>query len=97
VDENTVRERAQAHGNAVVGGDLGRAGADLSGEARMQAGDVMKQLPRPVTSAEVTAVAVEGDEAVARIRYSGENQETDVESRWAERAGEPKIISLAVV
>jgi hypothetical protein len=97
MDENTVREHAQAHGDAVVSGDLGRAASDLAGEAKGQAGDVMRKLPRPVTAAEVESVTSEGDETVALIRYSGEGTATLVESRWAEQEGEPKIVSLSVV
>ena len=98
MDENEIREHALAHGNAVVEGDLRKAGGDLAPEAQSIAPGVMKQLPRPVTSSEVAEVRVEGDEAVALIRYGGEDAASvTVESRWAERDGRPKIVSLEVV
>ena len=97
MDEKDVREHARSHGNAVVEGDLRKAGGDLAPEAQSAAPGVMKQLPRPVTSSEVAEVRVEGDEAVALIRYGGEDASVTVESRWAERDGRPKIVSLEVV
>ena len=94
MDENAVREHAQAHADAVVQGDLGRASGDLTDEAKQQAPAVMKQLPRPTTSASVEAVTADGDEFVARIRYSGESDATSVNSRWAEQSGRPMITAL---
>jgi hypothetical protein len=81
----------------VVEGDLGRAAADLTHEAKAQATQVMGQLPRPVTSSEVLEVKADGDEYVARIRYSGEEARATVESRWAELEGRPRIVALDLV
>ena len=85
MDETTVRESANAHAQAIVAGDLGRAGSDLSAEAMESAGTVMKQMPRPVTAAEVVSVESDGDAMVCRIRYSGDESEATVASRWQER------------
>jgi hypothetical protein len=97
MDENRVREQAQAHGDAVARGDLNAAGGDLTTEAMAGAGDVMKQLPRPVREAAVLDVTVDGDVFVARISYRGEDDEKLVESRWVDRDGVPKIVELRVV
>ncbi len=74
MDETTVRESANAHAQAMVAGDLGRAGSDLSPEAMESAGTVMKQMPRPVTAAEVVSVEPDGDAMVCKIRYSGRRE-----------------------
>jgi hypothetical protein len=97
MDESTVRDRAEAHGKATVAGDLRVAGADLTKEAMSQAGDVMKAMPDPLESSEVTSVQTDGAEFVAQIRYAGGGSETMVESRWADRDGTPKIVSLKVL
>ena len=97
MDESTVRDRAEAHGKATVAGDLRVAGSDLTKEAMVQAGDVMKAMPDPLESSEVTSVQADGDEFVAQIRYAGAGAETVVESRWADRDGTPKIVSLKVL
>jgi hypothetical protein len=97
MDENSVREHAEAHAQAVVQGDLGKAAADLTDEVKQSAPEVMKQLPRPATSASIEAVTAEGDEFVAHIKYSGENASATVASRWAEQSGRPMITRLDIV
>ncbi|MDQ4144153.1 MAG: hypothetical protein M3198_10505 [Actinomycetota bacterium] len=97
VDENTIRQHAEAHGQAVVAGDLRKASSDLNDEAKQQAPTVMKSLPRPTTSASVEDVTAEGDAFVARILYSGENSKATVASRWVEENGRPVIASLEIV
>jgi hypothetical protein len=96
MDEDKIREHAQAHGAALVAGDPNRAAQDLTDEAKAAAGPVMKALPRPVETAEVTSVTAEGDEYVAGILYSGGGSETLVVSRWAERGGRPMIVALSL-
>jgi hypothetical protein len=96
MDQETVRLHAQAHGDAVVANDLGQAGSDLTPEAQKEAPGVMGKLPRPVSTAEVMTVETQGDECIAKIRYSGEGSTVIVESRWTERDGRPMIVSLAV-
>lgn len=97
MDGETIKLHAQAHADAVVAGDLNKAGSDLTPDAQKQAPGVMGELPRPVSSAEVQSVSEEGDAFVARILYSGEDESATVDSRWAERDGRPMILSLTVV
>jgi hypothetical protein len=96
MDQTAVREHAQKHGDAVVQGDLKKAGGDLTEEARAGAGPVMGKLPKPVVSAEVISVDADGGDFIALIRYAGDNEETTVESRWTERQGRPMITELRV-
>ena len=96
MDENLVRERAQAHGDAVVAGDLRRAGSDLTKEAAAQAPAVMAELPRPLRAARVESVSAAGDDFVARISYEGEGSATSVDSRWSERDGKVSIVELSL-
>ena len=97
MDESTIRSRAEAHGKATVAGDLKAAGADLDKSAYAAAGDVMKQMPEGLSSSEVASVSSEGDQTVVTIRYTGSSGSADVESTWAERDGEPKIVDLKVL
>ena len=97
MDENTVREHAQAHADAVVAGDIKTAGNDLTTDAMQQAPDVMRALPRPTKSASVESVTSEGDTYVARILYSGEDNAAAVLSRWSEQEGRPMITNLELV
>jgi hypothetical protein len=97
MDEQTVRTHAQQHGEALVAGDLRRAGGDLTPEAQAQAPDVMSNFPKKVDSAQVVSLDVTGDEAVVQARYSGEGKDVTVEARWGERDGRPKILDMKVV
>jgi hypothetical protein len=97
MDEGLVRQHAEAHAQATVAGDLGRAGNDLTPEAMAQAPAIMSAMPAPLTSAAVTGVRTSGGECVATIRYVGRDGEALVESRWAERDGRPKIVNLEVL
>lgn len=97
MDESVVKERAQAHGDAVVAGDLRAAGADLDGEAMRKAGEVMSQLPKPLQAAEITSVADEGDSIIVGIGYRGEDSTVTVASTWSERDGQPRIVDLNVL
>ncbi len=97
MDQETIRLHAQAHGDAVVANDLGKAGSDLTQDAQKQAPGVMGKLPRPVASADVVSVEEGGDGYVATIVYGGEENSVTVESRWAEQEGRPMIVSLTVV
>ncbi len=97
MDEQAVRSHAEAHGNALIEGDLRKAGGDLTPEAQAQAPDVMSTFPKKVESAEVVSLDIQGEEAVVQARYSGEGKEVTVESRWGERDGRPKILDMKVV
>ena len=97
MDESTVRRHAEAHGRAMVEGDVMRAGNDLSAEAQARARDVMRELPRELVDAQILTIeSAGGDEYVSRIRYSGEGREVTVEARWAEREGRPMIVDLGL-
>ena len=97
MDEAKVREHAEAHGQAMVAGDLKKAGEDLTKEGMAAAGAVMPKLPRPVTGAEVVSIEPSDAEHVVLIRYRGENSEATVRSQWADRDGRPMIVDMKVV
>ena len=97
MDETTVREHAEAHGKAVIDGDLGRAASDLTDEAKQQAPAVMKQLPSPAKSVSVESLSTEGDRVVAVLQYAGDDHSATVESRWIDQNGRPMIENLRVV
>ena len=97
MDESVVREHAQAHGQAMVDGDMQRAGSDLTKAAMGEAGEVMKAMPRPITAADVQSVESRGDSFEVVIRYSGTGDESAlVRSVWADEGGRPKITGLTL-
>ena len=97
MDEQAVRTHAEQHGQALVDGDLRKAGGDLTPEAQAQAPEVMSNFPKNVETAEVVSLEISGDEATVQALYKGEGKEVTVESRWGERDGRPKILDMKVV
>ena len=96
MDEGSVRQKAEAHGEAMVAGDVNKAGGDLTKEAMAGAGAVMKEIPRQIDSAEVTDVSAAGDGFAVLIKYSGEGKDVTVRSVWIDRDGDPKIAELSL-
>lgn len=97
MDEAVVREHAQAHGQAMVDGDVNRAGGDLTPAAMGSAGPVMKAMPRPITAADVQSIESKGDSFEVVIRYTGTGDEaTVVRSVWVDEGGRPKISELSL-
>jgi hypothetical protein len=97
MDEQTVREAAEIHARATVERDYGTAGSYLGDGMMSRAGEVMKEMPRPLTGSEVTSVEASGEGYTCRIRYTGEDGATDVDSQWADVDGSPTIVGLEVV
>jgi hypothetical protein len=97
MDEATVREAAETHARATVERDYGTAGSYLSPEMQAAAGDVMKEMPRPLAASEVLNVETTDEGATAEIRYSGDAGATTVLSTWADIGGKPTIVGLDVV
>jgi hypothetical protein len=92
-----VREAAETHARATVDRDFGTAGSYLGDGMMDAAGEVMKEMPRPLTGSEVTSVEETDGGYTCRIRYTGEGGATDVDSRWVEVDGSPTIVGLEVV
>ena len=97
MEEATAREAAATHAQATVERDYETAGSYLTEEMKASAGEVMREMPRPLTSAEVVAVEGGTDAVTCLIRYTGDEAATTVASRWREIDGEPKIVGLEVV
>jgi hypothetical protein len=97
VDQESVRKHAESHAQAMAAGDLRAASGDLTDSGKAAAPAVMGRMPKPLDSAEVTGVEVDGDEVVALILYSGGEEQVTVKSRWAEEGGRPMIVDLEVI
>ena len=92
MDEQTVRPYAEAHGAAVVAGDMAHVLADIDPDLHPHMGPVVDALPKPTTGAEVVSVEPGDQAAVVLIRYSGADSETVVRSVWEDRGGRPLIV-----
>jgi hypothetical protein len=95
MDDEAVRERAQALCDALVAGDIDRATTDFSPELRKHLGEVLGLLPLPSTEATVESVERGGSSYVVQLRLLGESEEVLVQTRWKDRDGRPTMIEAS--
>lgn len=95
MDEDRVRARAQAVGVALVAGNVEGAIEHLSEELRRNLGEVVALLPLPATEATIESVERGGSSMVVVMRVVGETDDVQVQTRWKDRAGEPKIVEVS--
>jgi hypothetical protein len=95
MDETAVREHAQQMLDALVSGDVDRAIADVSDELRRNLGEVLSLLPLPVTEASIESIDRGGSAIVVVSRLVGETDEVQIQTRWKDRDGQPRIVEAS--
>jgi hypothetical protein len=95
MDEPQVRERAEALCEALVAGDVDRAIGELSEELKRHVGEVLGLLPLPVTEAAIESVDRGASAFVVVLRLVGETDEVQVQTRWKDRDGTPKVVEAS--
>lgn len=97
MDEQAVREHAQALCDALVAGDIDRAIEDFSKELRQNLGEVLALLPLPANEATVESVEHGGSGYNVVLRLVGETDEVLIQTRWKERDGQLTIVEASHV
>jgi hypothetical protein len=95
MQEQDVREHADALCAALVAGDVGRAIEEFSKELRANLGEVLVLLPLPATEAAIESVDGGGSGFLVVLRVVGESEEVMIQTRWKERDGRPTLIELS--
>jgi hypothetical protein len=95
MDQDAVRERAQALCEALVAGDIERATADFSTELRRNLGEVIALLPLPASAAVVESVDHTGSGYTVVLRVTGETDEAQIQTRWKDRDGRPTVVEAS--
>ena len=95
MDRELVQARAQALSDALVAGEMERATEDFSQELRSNLGEVIAQLPLPVTEATVESVEVGGKGYIAVLRLVGETETVRLQTRWKDRDGHPTVVEAS--
>jgi len=97
MDERAVREHAQAHCEALLAGDIGRAAEEMSSELRSNLGPIVAMLPMPLTEAAVESVEMTKTGYRTVLRLVGESDTIHLETRWKDRDGRPTIVEASRV
>ncbi len=95
MDEQAVRERAQALCDALVAGDIDQATADFSDELRRNLGEVIALLPLPSSAASIDSIDHSGSGFNVTLRLVGESEEVVIQTRWKDRDGRPTVIEAS--
>jgi hypothetical protein len=96
MEEQDVRDRAEALCAALVTGDVGQATEDFSKELRQNLGEVIVLLPLPSTEATVESIDRGGGSGFTVVlRLVGETEEVLIQTRWKERDGRPTVIEVS--
>jgi hypothetical protein len=96
MEEQDVRERAEAVCAALVAGDVGLATEDFSMELRQNLGEVLALLPLPSTEGTIESIDRGGGSGfTVVIRLVGETEEVMIQTRWKERDGRPTMVEAS--
>lgn len=95
MDEQSIREHAQAYADALRAGDIGEAAKAMSPELQRNMGPVVAMLPLPLTEATVESVDMTGKAYVAVLHLVGDEGAIRLETRWKERDGQPTIVEAS--
>jgi hypothetical protein len=97
--EDEVRERVRAVCAALVAGDVGRVVEMLSAELQRNPGEVVAMLPLPAVAADVARLEGSGGGAayVAILDVTSETEHLELQTRWKDRDGEPRIVEVSHV
>jgi hypothetical protein len=95
MDERSVREHAQAHCDALLAGDVGRAAQEMSRELQAHLGPLVAMLPLPLTEATVESVEMTGTAYLCVLNLVGDGGSLRLQTRWKERDGRPTIVEAS--
>lgn len=97
MDAEVVRSHAQAYCDALLAGDIERAVEELSQELHQHIGELISQIPLPLTEATVESVEVGGKGYIANLTLVGEAGTVKVLTRWKDRDGKPTLVEASHV
>jgi hypothetical protein len=95
MDEQAVRQHAQAHCEALLAGDIGKAAEEMSNELRSNLGPIVAMLPMPLTEATIESVEMTKTGYLTVLRLVGEGGAILLETRWKDRDGRPTIVEAS--
>jgi hypothetical protein len=97
MDEQAVRDHAQAFFDALLAGDIGQAAEELSSQLRSNLGPIVAMLPLPLTEASIESVETTATGYRAVMRLMGEGDTIHLVTRWKDRDGRPTMVEASRV
>jgi hypothetical protein len=95
MDETAVRSSVEAVGDALVAGDVDTVIGYLSDELKRNPGEVVAMLPLPATETSITSLERATSAIVVVMHVVGETSEVELQTRWKDRDGEPRIVEVS--
>src|ERR1041385_4371028 len=95
MDEAAVRSAAERFGTALVDGNVDAAIEHLSDELKRNLGEVIALLPLPASDVQVASVERGASALVLVLHAIGETADTDLQTRWKDRDGTPRIVEIS--
>jgi hypothetical protein len=95
MDNDTVRERAEAFCAALDAGTIEAATEHLSPELQRNLGEVLALLPLPSSESTVESVERGGSGWNVVLRVHGEIDEVELQTRWKDRDGVATIVEVS--
>jgi hypothetical protein len=95
LEEQDVRERAEALCAALVAGNIDLAIQDFSKELRQNLGEVIALLPLPSNDASIVSIERGGSGFAVVMRLAGEIDEVLLQTRWKDRAGHTTMVEVS--
>lgn len=95
MDEQTVRDSAQALGDALVAGNVDLAIQQFSDELRHNLGEVLALLPLPASESSIESVEHAGPGYNVVMKLVGETEEAIIQTRWKDRDGHPTMVEAS--
>ena len=96
MDEQDIRDQAEALCAAIVGGDMDQVASHFSEELHRNLGEVVALLPLPCTEATIESIDRGGSAATTvTLRLAGETEEIQIVTRWKDRDGTPTVIEAS--
>ena len=97
MDEDSVRSSVQAVGDALVAGDVDTVIGYLSDELQRNPGEIVAMLPLPATETSIVSIDRATSAVVVVMKVVGETAEDELQMRWKDRDGEPRIVEVSHV
>lgn len=93
--EDDVRAAAEQVCQALVAGNVDAAIEYLSDELKRNLGEVVALLPLPATEATISSIERGASAIVVVVHVVGEANETELQTRWKDRDGNPRIVEVS--